>query len=157
MRNELFHAGFEFVPDQNEEQCILVKSMDKWLARCCYRLNICNPTFHCEEHILREGTPIYRFMVTLDNNNFGKKLLAFGRFAADAEVAREDSALAMLRELVQTTGLIIRDFNHDSVACLHDRVRQLESEVSSLSKENAFLKEHLARGRPQAGYSYHIR
>ena len=110
-----------------------------------------NPSFYCEQHILGDGTPVYRFMVTLQTNGLGKKLLAFGRFAVDPGIAREDGALAMLQELIHTTGLIIRDFNHDNVARLHDRVRQLESEVSSLSRENAFLKEQLVRPRPEGG------
>ena len=106
--------------------------------------------YYCEHHSIYNEDPIYKFMVTLANNSLGQKLLAFSRYAVDPQDAREDAAMGMMGELVNTTGMGIYDFNFHSAVLLTDRLRKMEIQILSLAMENALLKEQLTTSCPQS-------
>ena len=138
----------------NGHEFVLIKSMEKWLAQACYRLNIPSPVYHYEELTLHMHNLYMRFVVTLANNSIGQKLIAFGKYAEDHYVAQEDATCAMLGELLTSTGMRIRDYNYQFVSSLEERLYKMENEFSLVAMENASLKEQIGRMKGRTHYRH---
>ena len=140
---QFLYVGFDFVPHVNMHEAVITKSMEKWLLRTCYHLQIPCPIYYCHEQYSNDAGPYYGFTIVMPTNHLGIDLKATGRYAMDQHHAREDAAYNMLSQLLEATGMKIFYYNHRHVNELQQRVVSLESKLAKVEEENGALKEEI--------------
>jgi len=127
----------------SEGKALLGFSMQEWLSKACMELQIPEPAYRYVDCGAVEGMSYVRWKGSLRTKFFKTPIVLLSGYAPNDDLAREDVALLLLREIVKVSNLAIRDFNYHTVASLEEQLRLLKSENLEIVNENEQLRADL--------------
>jgi hypothetical protein len=97
-----------------------------------------------EEVVVKNGVNYMRCRAKMQSNYLVRDpFVCYGRFATTYKDAKEDVAVMVMRRLLCTTCMKIRDYNFYNVKILQEKIYVIEAEKMVMKNDIEMLREQL--------------